>query len=39
VPPLIITEADVAEAISRLDKACTAVKQAQKSAAKQGAAG
>src|SRR4051812_19156648 len=39
VPPLIITDADVAEAINRLDKACVALEHAKKGAAKQGAAG
>ena len=33
-----ITEADIAEAIARLDKACVAIEQAKKGAAKQGAA-
>ena len=43
VPPLIVTEAEVAEAIARVDRACAAVERAQKAAdeatQKQGAAG
>ena len=39
VPPLIVTEAEVAEAIARIDRACTAIERAQKGARKQGAAG
>jgi acetylornithine/N-succinyldiaminopimelate aminotransferase len=39
VPPLIVTEAEVAEAIARVDRACTAIEQAQQKARKQGAAG
>jgi acetylornithine/N-succinyldiaminopimelate aminotransferase len=39
-PPLIVTEADVAEAIERLDRACTAVERdLAAGAAKAGAAG
>jgi acetylornithine/N-succinyldiaminopimelate aminotransferase len=38
VPPLIVTEAEVADAIARVDRACTAVERASKGA-KQGAAG
>jgi acetylornithine/N-succinyldiaminopimelate aminotransferase len=40
VPPLIVTETEVAEAIGRLDRACTAVERAQQGAGarKQGAA-
>ena len=37
VPPLIVTEAEVSEAIARLDRACVAIEKA-KQAAKQGAA-
>src|SRR5882724_666993 len=37
LPPLIVTDADVAEAITRLDKACVAVERAQQGAPKQGA--
>jgi len=32
VPPLIVTEAEVAEAIARLDRACVAVDRAQQGA-------
>jgi acetylornithine/N-succinyldiaminopimelate aminotransferase len=39
VPPLIVIEAEVADAIARLDRACTAIERAQKAARKQGAAG
>jgi acetylornithine/N-succinyldiaminopimelate aminotransferase len=39
VPPLIVSEAEVGEAMLRLDRACTAIEQAQKGALKQGAAG
>ncbi|MBX9843211.1 MAG: aspartate aminotransferase family protein [Xanthobacteraceae bacterium] len=39
VPPLIVTEAEVGEAIARLDRACVAVERAQPGALKQGAAG
>jgi acetylornithine/N-succinyldiaminopimelate aminotransferase len=39
VPPLIVSEADVGEAIARLDKACIAIEHAKKGAAKQGAVG
>jgi acetylornithine/N-succinyldiaminopimelate aminotransferase len=39
VPPLIVTEAEVAEAIARVDRACTAVERAHEAARKQGAAG
>jgi acetylornithine/N-succinyldiaminopimelate aminotransferase len=38
VPPLIVTEAEVAEAIARVDRACTAIERAQQGAPKQGAA-
>ncbi|MBX9823777.1 MAG: aspartate aminotransferase family protein [Xanthobacteraceae bacterium] len=43
VPPLIVTEAEVSEAIARLDRACVAVERAQQgakqAAGKQGAVG
>src|SRR3954463_2121935 len=39
VPPLVVTEAEVAEAIARVDRACTAVERAHEAARKQGAAG
>ena len=39
VPPLIVTEAEVADAIARVDRACAAIEQAQQAARKQGAAG
>ena len=38
VPPLIVTEAEIAEAVSRLDRACVAVERAHQAAQKQGAA-
>jgi acetylornithine/N-succinyldiaminopimelate aminotransferase len=39
VPPLIVTEAEIAEAIARVDRACVAVERAHEDARKQGAAG
>src|SRR5215207_3839377 len=39
LPPLIATDADVAEAMARLDRACAAIERAQQGAKKQGAAG
>ena len=39
VPPLIVTETEVAEAITRLDRACAAIERAHLGARKQGAAG
>jgi acetylornithine/N-succinyldiaminopimelate aminotransferase len=39
VPPLIVTEAEVADAIGRLDRACAAIEHAQHSARKQRAGG
>src|SRR5262249_25675992 len=39
VPPLIISEAEVAEAAARIDRACTNIERAQQNAGKQGAAG
>jgi acetylornithine/N-succinyldiaminopimelate aminotransferase len=39
VPPLIVTEAEVADAIGRLDRACAAIEHAQRSARKQRAGG
>ena len=39
VPPLIVTETEVSEAIARLDRACVAVERAQQGALKQGAVG
>jgi acetylornithine/N-succinyldiaminopimelate aminotransferase len=39
VPPLIVTEAELAEAIARVDRACAAVERAQQATRKQGAAG
>jgi acetylornithine/N-succinyldiaminopimelate aminotransferase len=39
VPPLIVSEAEVAEAIARVDRACTAVERAQQGTRGQGAAG
>jgi acetylornithine/N-succinyldiaminopimelate aminotransferase len=39
VPPLIVTEAEVADAIGRVDRACTAIERVQQAARKQGAAG
>jgi acetylornithine/N-succinyldiaminopimelate aminotransferase len=37
VPPLIVSEAEVAEAISRLDRACAAIERKQQGARTQGA--
>jgi acetylornithine/N-succinyldiaminopimelate aminotransferase len=39
VPPLIVTEAEVADAMARLDRACAAIERASEGARKQGAAG
>jgi acetylornithine/N-succinyldiaminopimelate aminotransferase len=39
VPPLIVTEAEVADAIARVARACAAIEQAQQAASKQGAGG
>ena len=39
VPPLIVTEVEVAEAVTRVDRACAAIERAQKATHKQGAAG
>jgi acetylornithine/N-succinyldiaminopimelate aminotransferase len=39
VPPLIVTETEVADAMARLDRACTALERASKDAHKQGTAG
>ena len=39
VPPLIVSEAEVGEAIARVDRACVAIERAAKTAPKQGAAG
>ena len=39
VPPLIVGEAEIAEAIARLDRACDAVERTLQSSRKQGAAG
>jgi acetylornithine/N-succinyldiaminopimelate aminotransferase len=39
VPPLIVTETEVADAMARLDRACTALERASKDARKQGTAG
>jgi acetylornithine/N-succinyldiaminopimelate aminotransferase len=39
VPPLIVTETEVADAVARLDRACTALERASKDAHKQGTAG
>ena len=36
VPPLIVTEAEVAEAIARVDRACTAIERAQRRSVKAG---
>ena len=38
VPPLIVTEAEVAEAMARVDRACVAIERAHQGAQKQGAA-
>ena len=39
VPPLIIGEAEIAEAVARIDRACTSIERARQSSARQGAAG
>ena len=39
VPPLIAAEAEIADAVARVDRACTAIERASKDARKQGAAG
>jgi acetylornithine/N-succinyldiaminopimelate aminotransferase len=39
VPPLIVTETEVADAMARLDRACTALERTAKDAGKQGTAG
>ncbi len=39
LPPLIIGEADVAEAVQRIDRACARIERAKQAAPKQGAAG
>jgi acetylornithine/N-succinyldiaminopimelate aminotransferase len=38
VPPLIVTDAEVAEAIARIDRACTAIERSRKPQRQQGAA-
>jgi acetylornithine/N-succinyldiaminopimelate aminotransferase len=39
LPPLIVSEAEVAEAVTRLDRACAAIAHAQQATRKQGAVG
>jgi acetylornithine/N-succinyldiaminopimelate aminotransferase len=39
VPPLVVTEAEVGEAMARLDRACTAIEATLKAPREQGAAG
>jgi acetylornithine/N-succinyldiaminopimelate aminotransferase len=39
VPPLIVSEAELLDAVARLDRACAAMERAQQIARKQGAAG
>jgi acetylornithine/N-succinyldiaminopimelate aminotransferase len=39
VPPLIVSEDEIADAVSRLDRACTAIERTLKAPRKQGAAG
>ena len=39
VPPLIVSEAEIAEAMARIDRACAAIERAQQAPRKQGAAG
>ena len=36
LPPLIVSEAEVADAVSRLDRACAAIERAQQTSRKQG---
>jgi len=38
LPPLVVTEADIAEAIDRIDRAATRIEQTQKLRKLQGAA-
>ena len=38
-PPLIVGEAEIAEAVARVDRACTRLERAQQAAGKKGAAG
>jgi acetylornithine/N-succinyldiaminopimelate aminotransferase len=38
-PPLIVGEAEVAEAVARIDRACAKIESAQKIAGQKGAAG
>jgi acetylornithine/N-succinyldiaminopimelate aminotransferase len=39
VPPLIVSEAEIADAVARIDRACSTIERVQKAAQKQGAAG
>ena len=39
VPPLNVTESEIAEAVARVDRACTAIERARAGMPKQGAAG
>jgi acetylornithine/N-succinyldiaminopimelate aminotransferase len=39
VPPLIVSEDEIADAVARLDRACIAVERALKAPRQQGAAG
>jgi acetylornithine/N-succinyldiaminopimelate aminotransferase len=39
VPPLIVSEAEIADAMQRVDRACTAIERAQKAGQNRGAAG
>jgi acetylornithine/N-succinyldiaminopimelate aminotransferase len=39
VPPLIVTEAEVGEAMARLDRACTAIEASRAGQRKQGVSG
>lgn len=39
VPPLIVSDAEITDAVERLDRACAAIVKAQAASAKQGAAG
>ena len=39
LPPLIVGEAEIADAVARIDRACTAIERTLQTAAKPGAAG
>jgi acetylornithine/N-succinyldiaminopimelate aminotransferase len=39
LPPLIVTEAEISDAVGRVDRACSAIERSLQGARKQGAAG